>query len=128
MIISKDVISEQQTVLSATFYSTTDVHITWEHSNQTLTNSTDWLQTLDRNTIELILYNRSIKCDGYAANLSIRSSLDGEYVLLLRNTFGESRLSFEVKKISTQGKIYCITDIKLLRMFVTFVMEFCQII
>ncbi|CAC5393433.1 unnamed protein product [Mytilus coruscus] len=73
-----------------------------EHSNKTLTNSTDRLQTLDRNKIELILYNKSIECDGYMANLSIRSSLVGEYVLLVENTFGETRLFFEVTKLSTQ--------------------------
>ncbi|XP_052080246.1 sialoadhesin-like isoform X2 [Mytilus californianus] len=103
VIISSDVIREQQTTLSATFYSSSEMVLTWEQSNQTLTKSTDWLQTLDRNKIELILYNKSIECDGYTANLSIRSSLVGEYVLLLQNTFGETRLFFEVNKLSTQA-------------------------
>ncbi|CAC5393431.1 unnamed protein product [Mytilus coruscus] len=108
VIISSDVIHEQQTTLSATFYSSTEMVLTWNLSNQTLTNSTDQLQTLDRNKIELILYNKSIECDGYIANLSIRSSLVGEYVLLIQNTFGETRLFFEVNKLSTQDVIYII--------------------
>ncbi|CAC5404483.1 unnamed protein product [Mytilus coruscus] len=103
VIISSDVIQEQQTTLSATFYSSTEIVLSWKQSNQTLTNSTDQLQTLNRNKIELILYNKSIECDGYIANLSIRSSLIGEYVLFLQNTFGETRLFFEVKKLSTQA-------------------------
>ncbi|XP_071148690.1 neural cell adhesion molecule 1-like [Mytilus edulis] len=102
MIISSDVIREQLTTLSATFYSPDETLLTWEHSNQTLTNSTDRFQTLERNTIELILYNTSIACDGYTANLSIRSSLVGIYVLLLQNPFGESRLFFEVNKLGSQ--------------------------
>ncbi|XP_052080110.1 titin-like isoform X3 [Mytilus californianus] len=103
VIISSGVIREQQTILSATFYSTTEVLLTWRQSNQTLTNSTDRLQMLDRKTIELILYNKNIECDGYIANLSIRSSLVGEYVLLIQNTFGTTRLFYEVNKLSTQG-------------------------
>ncbi|XP_052080109.1 titin-like isoform X2 [Mytilus californianus] len=103
VIISSGVIREQQTILSATFYSTTEVLLTWQQSNQTLTNSTDWLQTLDRKKIELILYNKNIECDGFIANLSIRSSLVGEYVLLIQNTYGETSLFFEVNKLSTQG-------------------------
>ncbi|CAC5393427.1 TTN [Mytilus coruscus] len=102
VIISSGVIREQQT-LFATFYSTTEVLLTWQQSNQTLTNSTDRLQTLYRKKIELILYNKSIERDGFIANLSIRSSLVGEYVLLIQNTFGETRLFFDLNELGTQA-------------------------
>lgn len=105
MIVSSGVIREQQTTLFATVYSSTAVLLTWQQSNLTLTNSTDWLQTLDRKKMEIIIYNRSIECDGYAANLSTRSNFVGEYVLHIQNTVGETRLFFDVNELVTQGKI-----------------------
>lgn len=102
-MISSDVIRERHTTLSASFYSTTETNHVWQKSNETIANSTDRKQTFDRNEIELIVHNKSIECDGYIANLSMRSTMVGEYVLILRNAFGETRLVFNIDNISTPG-------------------------
>lgn len=104
MIISSGVFREQQTTLSASVYSLTEITSIWLQYNQTITNSSDLMQTIDRQMIELIVYNKSIDCDGYIANLTIRSSSVGEYVLILRNTFGETTIIFDVDNLNTPGK------------------------
>lgn len=93
VVISSDIFRNRQTTLSASFYSFTEIHYTWQHSNETIANSTDRLQTLDISEIELLVYNESIECGGYITNLSVKSALVGEYVLFLRNVYGKQGLA-----------------------------------
>lgn len=94
----------RKTILSASIYSSTEIIPVWQQLNETIVNSTDLMQTLDRRNIKISVYNKSIECDGYIANLSISSSLNVEYVLFVRNAFGEAKLLFDTDVLITQGE------------------------
>ncbi|XP_071149230.1 uncharacterized protein [Mytilus edulis] len=102
VIISMAVFPGRKTILSASIYSSTEIIPVWQQSNETIVNSTDLMQTLDRRNIKISVYNKSIECDGYIANLSISSSLNMEYVLFVRNAFGETKLLFDTDELITQ--------------------------
>lgn len=70
--------------------------------NESLINSTQLFQTVDRITIDVKFYNETIKCDGYMANLSI-SLPSGTYKLVLQNDYGESKYYFGQDMIMSKG-------------------------
>lgn len=70
--------------------------------NESLINSTQLFQTVDRITIDVKFYNETIKCDGYMANLSI-SLPSGKYKLVLQNDYGESKYYFGQDMIMSKG-------------------------
>lgn len=104
MIVTWDVFGGRQTTLSAIFYSSTEVFTLWRLLNKTIPNSTEQMQTLERRKIEILVYNTSIECEGYIANLTIRSPFRVGYVLLVRNTFGESKNVFDTVELFTPGR------------------------
>ncbi|CAG2225765.1 TTN [Mytilus edulis] len=102
VIISMAVFPGRKTTLSASIYSSTEIIPVWQQLNETIVNSTDLMQTLERRNIKISVYNKSIECHGYVANLSISSSLNVEYVLFVRNAFGETKLFFDTDELITQ--------------------------
>lgn len=61
------------------------------------------MQTLQKRTVRVMVYNTTIDCDGYVANLTLYSALKGHILVRLKNDFGESRKTFIVDLMKSEG-------------------------
>lgn len=68
-----------------------------------MVNSAVITKTLRNRTIPLQIYNKTVYCEGYIANLSINSGKAGVYVLRLQNNFGDTRQEFSVAVLQAKG-------------------------
>lgn len=71
--------------------------------DRSIVNSAVISKTLRNRTIPLQIYNETINCEGYIANLSINSRKGGVFVLRLQNDFGDTRQEFSVAAFQAKG-------------------------
>lgn len=64
------------------------------------------IQTSESTAVQLTFYNQSINCDGFIVSLLFsENTLAGEYVLVLKNDFGETRQSLRIDPTFVSGKL-----------------------
>lgn len=64
------------------------------------------IQTSESTTVQLAFYNQTIDRDGFVVSLLFRENIsDDEYVLILKNDFGETRHSFRLDPTFASGKL-----------------------
>lgn len=61
-------------------------------------------QTLQSTQLQMQIYNSSIYCYGYVANLSIQFPIEEQFTLCIKNDFGEVRQTFHVDLKKSKGK------------------------
>lgn len=89
--------------LTVTFYSASETTFTWTYFNELIVNSTENMLTLETTQVTVTFYNKSIECDGYVASISMTSAISGQYVIRVRNEFGETSHKLDLQLTHSQG-------------------------
>ncbi|CAC5385527.1 unnamed protein product [Mytilus coruscus] len=98
VVISTSILENQNgSSLFIRFYSYLDTTAIWVYQNIEIRKSSQSIQMLNRRTVQVQFYNKSIDCDGYIASIIFPSSITGHYIVHLRNEFGEAQHTFQVQ-------------------------------
>ncbi|XP_052080781.1 uncharacterized protein LOC127718772 [Mytilus californianus] len=89
-------------ILTVKFCSSEETTAIWS-VDKSVVNSAGIIHTVLNRTIALQIYNKTIYCEGYIANLSINSGKAGTYVMSIQNDFGETRQAFSVDVFQAKG-------------------------
>ncbi|CAC5383991.1 unnamed protein product [Mytilus coruscus] len=92
----------QNIILTVSFCSFEDTTAIWS-VDKAVVNSAWIKQTLRKRTIPVRMFNKTLNCEGYLANISINSGKAGRYVLNLQNDFGDTSQAFNVDVFQAKG-------------------------
>lgn len=105
MVTSATQFQEQNVTLSVQFYSPSDATAIWSQLGTSIRNSTKMTPSIRRILVPIQIFNATLKCEGYMANLTVHSEIISTLVVCVKNDFGETRQTFRVDSLQSKGKL-----------------------
>ncbi|CAG2206903.1 unnamed protein product [Mytilus edulis] len=106
MIVSANLFHEKNVTLSVLFCSLSNATQIWSIRDRPIDKSIEMTESLRRKLVSINVYNVTIDCDGYIANLTISSNSDAQFSVRLQNDFGETRHTFRLDLVKVKDAVH----------------------